>query len=83
MTFLSKQSKVRMMFEIDTRKLKVICQKCGKTGIHDVTISEKESGWSWMRATKGSITDWDCFLCLDCANEISDSLSETKIGETE
>ena len=55
--------------EIDARHMKVICQKCNKVGFHDVTIPEEEAGWVWVKTTKGSLCEWDCWLCLDCANK--------------
>lgn len=67
--------------EIDATKMKVICQKCGKTGTHNVTIPENESGWSWTKTTIGSSLAWDCWLCIDCANEEIESLSEPKADE--
>jgi len=68
--------------EIDVRHMKVICQKCNKVGIHNVTILEEESGWHWVSASKGGLCEWDTWICIDCAKEEGYlSLSEKKIEE--
>ena len=59
------------MMEIDARKMRVICQKCGEVGVHNVTVPEIDTGWTWVKTSKGSIHAWDCWLCIDCAKEDS------------
>lgn len=57
-------------------KLKVICQRCGKTGVVDTTTS---SGWNnhvVNRVVGGlaSWMDWEFWLCpeCDCDHKISE-----------
>jgi hypothetical protein len=64
-------------------KLKVICQKCGKTGEADLNKAPiEDEGWTFEKVSDlinsvEKTPDWDVWFCGDCWRDIEE-LRETK-----
>lgn len=58
------------MFEVDYKKFKVICQKCGKVGEIDTFKPENERSffkrWDERRGNKWNEPILDYYLCREC-----------------
>lgn len=56
-------------------RLRVICQKCGKTGV--IETSEVNSSWDWLKTTDVILglldsLDWEIWFCSDCWTKVKE-----------
>lgn len=65
---------MEMVWEPDPRKWKVICQRCGKTGVIDNFKTAEENGFINLfygyEDETGFVQEVEYWLCSDCYREL-------------